>query len=226
MVKVSPLKGIERDNHKYVKRELVNGKWKYWYKDPKPETDSSQLRTDSQLPGKWTGKTASWIKGYKDIKNRKSSGVVSSPVAESVAKSVGKKVAAGRAAAAKVVKISNEPVKKAQTLGYDPSDAGYKDSMEKVQKELEQNNEKTEKYYNEMFEKEKDNYSKKLMSALVKQYGENVSDEQKARIESMVEEYGKTLWEDVYKPMADQIKKANKQASDRALRVLRKVYDK
>lgn len=42
----SPLKGIERKAHKYLSREWINGKWRYWYK-PKNEINANQAKGSS-----------------------------------------------------------------------------------------------------------------------------------------------------------------------------------
>ena len=47
---VTPRKGYAKQDHKYIKREQINGKWRYWYKLPtskndakKPESSSSRI---------------------------------------------------------------------------------------------------------------------------------------------------------------------------------------
>lgn len=46
----SPLKGIERKGHKYLSREWINGKWRYFYK-PKSEINANQAKGSSTATG-------------------------------------------------------------------------------------------------------------------------------------------------------------------------------
>ena len=39
----SPLKGLERKSHKYLSREWINGKWRYFYK-PKNQINANQAK--------------------------------------------------------------------------------------------------------------------------------------------------------------------------------------
>jgi hypothetical protein len=141
-MKASPLKGMERDNHKYTSREWDAGKskWKYTYTEPKEK-------------GVYRGKTASWVTNYNKLKSK----VIGAPASESSSGSTpvskvlsnSKRVSAGRVAASKLVKTKSEenvePVVRAKTTSIDFSDRKYKESTEKLQKDLETNKSNTEK---------------------------------------------------------------------------------
>lgn len=221
-MKASPLKGMERDNHKYSSREWDAGKskWKYTYTEPKEK-------------GVYRGKTASWVTNYNKLKSK----VIGAPASESsgstsVSKALAnsKRVSAGRTAASKLVKTKPEenvePVVRAKTTSIDFSDRKYKESTEKLQKDLETNKSNTEKYYKEQFEAEKNSYRGKLMNALSERYGNDIPNDRVKKVDSQVEEYTKSLWDDVYKPMVDRVNKANEANTDTLLKTLKKLYEK
>lgn len=227
------LEGTERKNHKYIKREWKNGKWQYWYKNPTTpkDLDMSKLKapedSKAQPKGKWTGKTASWVKSYNDLKNRRGEAITPASTVTQAKNS--KSVSSGRAAASKYLKterVAAEPVLRAQTTTIDKSDAKYTEATDKIKKELTENNEKTEKYYKEQFENEKNKYKEKLMSNLASRFGDDIPEGEKARIDEQVEEYTKTLWDQVYKPMMDRVVKANEHSTDQMMRTLKKIYEK
>jgi len=232
--KVKSVDGTERKNHKYLKREWKNGKWQYWYKDPTTpkNLDMSKLKGEEstgQTKGKWTGKTASWVSSYRELKNRRI-GSVSPASTVSEAKN-SKSASSGRAAVSKIVKTKDtttdvEPVVRAQTTSIDMSDSKYNESTDKIKKELAENNEKTEKYYKEQFENEKNKYKEKLLANLSSQFGDDIPEGEKERIDAQVEEYTKTLWDQVYKPMMDRVVKANEHSTDQIMRTLKKLYEK
>lgn len=227
MAKESSLKGSERKNHKYISREWKNGKWKYVYKTDEVNSDNaaSEAQSESRASGKWTGKTASWVTSYNEMKNRYI-GTVSPSSTVSQAKN-SKSASAGRAAVSKLVKTDNpQPMIKAKTTTIDKSDAKYTETTEKVKKELAENNEKTEKYYKEQFETEKNKYKEKLLSGLTSQFGSDIPDSERDRIDKRVEEYSKTLWDDVYKPMMERVVKDNEHSTDQLMRTLKKIYEK
>ena len=219
MAKESALKGTEKQNHKYLKREWKNGKWQYWYKDPsKPETDTSKLKNQNGVSStsSTNRKTGDWAKAWLENKNKKSSAVGNSSVAA--------KVKSGKAAASKLVKT--DPVYKAKTTTSPVlSNEEYKKKAEELNTETKTKIEQNEQQYKAAYEKEKEGYREKLTNSLKSQYGGSVPEEEMAKINSKVEEYSKTLWTDVYEPQVKRINSAIEEANKQIQRALKKRYE-
>jgi hypothetical protein len=64
------------------------------------------------------------------------------------------------------------------------------------------------------------------MNALSERYGNDIPDDRIKKVDSQVEEYTKSLWDDVYKPMVDRVNKANEANTDTLLKTLKKLYEK
>ncbi len=208
----SPLKGREMPNHQYLKREWHNGKWKYYY------SNTENKETDSNADYKNRGPNASWVDAYKSRKNKKVSPLSSASEAAS-----SKAAARGKSVASNYLDTS---VMRARTTTVDSSDAAYNDSLNKLKTETADSKSRTDTYYNQKFQDEKNGYRTKLMSDLTKKYGNDIPDSEMTKINSKVEEYSRSLWNDVYKPMADRVNKAQQQNADRITRYLKKLYNK
>ncbi len=231
MAKTNTLKGREMPNHKYIKREWINGKWNYTYAASnaksvgdltKRDTSSSQSAAKDYIN---KGPSASWAETYLARKNRPKTLISpSSTVAEAISSS---SASTGRSVASNYLNIDTDTsVTRAKTTTIDPSDQAYNDNIAKLQTETNDSKNRTETYYKQKYEEEKNNYKTKLMSDLTKKYGNDIPASETARLNSQVEEYGRTLWNDVYKPMADRVTKTQQQNADRITRYLKKLYDK
>lgn len=222
MAKESALKGTEKQNHKYLKREWKNGKWQYWYKDPaKPTTDVSKLRTQSKASNtsatSTTGrKTGDWAKAWLENKNKKSSVVGNNSVAA--------KVSSGKAAVSKLVKTDS--VYKAKTTTSPVlNNEEYKKKAEELDTEAKTKMEQNEQQYKVAYEKEVESYREKFLGPLRSQYGDSIPEEELAKVNSKVDEYTKTLWKDVYEPQVKRINSAIEEANKQIQRALKKRYE-
>ena len=222
MAKVAaPLEGSERKNHKYIKREFKNGKWQYWYKDPtKPTTDTSQLRNQNGVSTTNTTsrKTGDWAKAWLENKTKTSSAVKSSN-----SSSAATKAKAGKAAASKLVNVN--PVYKAKTTTSPAlNNEEYKKKVEELDTEAKTKMEQNERQYREAYEKEKEAYKAKLMASLSSKYNGDIPEDEVSNLESKIEEYTKTLWQDVYEPQVKRINSAIEEANKQIQRALKKRF--
>lgn len=221
MAKVaSPLEGGERKNHKYIKREFKNGKWQYWYKDPANPTagDTSKMKNQNGVSTTNTNgrKTGDWAKAWLENKNKKSSAVGN-------AASVAAKVKSGKAAASKLVKTN--PVYKAKTTtSPELSNEEYKKKAEELDTEAKTKMQQNEQQYREAYEKEKEAYKAKLMASLSSKYNGDIPEDEVSNVESKIEEYTKTLWQDVYEPQVKRINSAIEEANKQIQRALKKRF--
>ena len=229
MAKTNTLKGREMPNHKYIKREWVNGKWNYTYAaDNAKSANSLTTRDTSSSPSVAKdyinkGPNASWAESYLARKNRAKTLITpASSVSEAISSS---SASTGRSVASNYLDIDTS-VTRAKTSTIDPSDQAYNDNIAKLQTETNDSKTRTETYYKQKYEEEKNNYKNKLTADLARKYGNDIPVSETARLNSQVEEYGRTLWNDVYKPMSDRVTKTQQQNADRITRYLKKLYDK
>ena len=221
MAKVaSPLEGGERKNHKYIKREFKNGKRQYWYKDPANPTagDTSKMKNQNGVSTTNTNgrKTGDWAKAWLENKNKKSSAVGS-------ATSAAAKVKSGKAAASKLV--NTNPVYKAKTTtSPELNNEEYKKKAEELDTEAKTKMQQNEQQYREAYEKEKEAYRAKLMASLSSKYNGDIPEDEVSNVESKIEEYTKTLWQDVYEPQVKRINSAIEEANKQIQRALKKRF--
>lgn len=209
MAIISALKGREMPNHKYTKRELVNGKWRYSY-------DDSSIRKASNPKAKnvSTIETSPWAKSYLANRTKKVSALTTEA-----------NVSTGKSKASSLVKIDNG-VYRAKTTTVDTlNDSNYSEYKGKVENELDEKMKKNEESYRSAYEKEKQSYENKLMDALRKKYSDDIPESEKNRVKSKVEDYSKSLWEDVYEPQLKRLNNSLDQNKKQILRSLKQKYE-
>ena len=217
---VSPLKGREVPGHKYIKRILgKNGKWQYVY-EKAAGADRSTSSGDSK-PGKYTGKTSSWVKSYYETKNKKVSALPSEQVEAGKTAASGKVRTSGSASAQKW----DTSVARAQIADDIPTKEQYKEAADKLETESNQKITENENYYKNLYEQEKESIRNKLISGLKAKNSGDIPDSEMSKINEQVEKETKTLWDEVYKPMVDKVNDVIKDNRDSVLRVLRKKYN-
>ena len=230
---VNPLKGREVPGHKYIKRIMgKNGKWQYVYEkaagkdrlDSSARTRVSNDRSASSgdsKPGKYTGKTSSWVKSYYETKNKKVSAISSEQVEAGKAAASGKVRTSGSASTQKW----DTSVARAQIADDIPTKEQYKEAADKLETESNQKITENENYYKNLYEQEKESIRNKLISGLKAKNSGDIPDSEMSKINEQVEKETKTLWDEVYKPMVDKVNDVIKDNRDSVLRVLRKKYN-
>ena len=223
---VNPLKGREVPGHKYIKRIMgKNGKWQYVYEKAagKDRLDSSARTSVSNdnKPGKYTGKTSSWVKSYYETKNKKVSALPSEQVEAGKAAASGKVRTSGSASTQKW----DTSVARAQIADDIPTKEQYKEAADKLETESNQKITENENYYKNLYEQEKESIRNKLISGLKAKNSGEIPDSEMSKINEQVEKETKTLWDEVYKPMVDKVNDVIKDNRDSVLRVLRKKYN-
>ncbi len=217
----STLKGREMPNHRYIKREWLNGKWKYTYdnsngvseaSNPKAKNVSSVSTTQQNKPRE----TSAWAKAYLANRTKKASAIATTA-----------NVSKGKSRASSLVKTNNtNDIYRARTTSIETlNDANYGTYKEKVENEVNEKMKKNEDSYKAAFEKEKESYMNKFMEGLKAKYGEDIPDSEIARVKSKVEEYTKSLWEDVYEPQLKRLNDALDSNKKQILRSLKNKYE-
>ena len=107
----------------------------------------------------------------------------------------------------------------------EPSKEEYRESAEKIERELNDRINANEKYYTDLYNQEKESVRDKLLNSLKLKYQDEIPEEEMSRINEQVEKDTKKLWEDVYQPLVDKVNDAIKANRDAVLRLLKKKYD-
>ena len=179
----SPLKGIQRENHKYLRREEKNGKYVYVYEEPNTGNliDTGRLNSNPSSGSAKAPTTSSWVIAYNRIKNTKASGA---------------HIEAGKSAAKKLglniykAKLTNQ-VEQSQ----------YDDTMKELRTQADDRIKKKEEHYRNLLEQDKKAYSEKLQSQLANRYKGDIPKEELSKVDKQAEQYADRLWKNTYEPM-------------------------
>lgn len=217
----SPLKGREMPGHKYIKRVMgKNGKWQYTYTNLSNSSNAAKSVSGIRRNSGYTGKSINVSENpisrapysYRYVK-------LSDISANTIAK--------GKSKASSKVRTSSEEWDKKVTAAKiaEPSKEEYRESAEKIERELNDRINANEKYYTDLYNQEKESVRDKLLNSLKLKYQDEIPEEEMSRINEQVEKDTKKLWEDVYQPLVDKVNDAIKANRDAVLRLLKKKYD-
>ena len=217
----SPLKGREMPGHKYIKRVMgKNGKWQYTYTSLSNSSNTAKSVSNIRRNTGYTSKTFN----LSDSSNSKAPYSYRYVKLSNISPST---IAKGKSKASSKVRTSSEEWDKKVTAAKiaEPSKEEYRESAEKIERELNDRINANEKYYTDLYNQEKESVRDKLLNSLKLKYQDEIPEEEMSRINEQVEKDTKKLWEDVYQPLVDKVNDAIKANRDAVLRLLKKKYD-
>lgn len=182
----SSLKGTQRENHKYLRREEKNGKYVYVYEEPNTGNliDTGRLNSSPSSGSAKAPTTSSWVTAYNRIKNSKASGA---------------HIEAGKSAARKLGLVDKSTYRAKLTNQVEQSQ--YDDTMKELRKQADDRITKKEEHYRSLLEQDKKAYSDKLQSQLADRYKGDIPKEELSKIDKQTEQYADRLWKNTYEPM-------------------------
>lgn len=192
---------------KYIKKEPLPGrKFRYYYGDQKGQDWRRTLKDDNPVEVEKNDRvTGQWVSAFNAIFDNSSKVSVNKFASNS-------RVSKGRKKVSGLVNVNR--VYNAKTQQTQKSKEDYKKSLEELETKTKEQKENTEKYYRNLYEREKDSYRKQLEL----KYGDNQS-----MVETELSKYSASLWNTVYKPLVDRTTKNIDDNSQYLMRTLKRL---